>query len=113
MFCWISRHFPNLVPLFANHYLGDTAQATVSGNMHHNIDGPAAFDFDIAERNSAGGTHGQVGQAPHGVFCAVGVDGSERTVMAGVHRIEKRARFSAANLTQDDAVWAVAQSGLQ
>ena len=99
--------------LFAKHYLGNTAQATVSGDMDHNVDGPTAFGFDISERNSAGGAHGQLGQAPHGILCAVGVDGGERTVMAGIHRIEQRARFTAANLSQDDAVWAVAQSGLQ
>ena len=73
------------------------------------VDGPGDLVAD--------GRRGQFGAGPHhhrlqprqGVVGRVGVDGGQRAIVAGVHRLQHVQRLGAAHLADDDAVGAHAQ----
>jgi hypothetical protein len=48
--------------------------------------------------------HDEISEAMEGLFRGVGVDGSQRSTVAGVEGIEQRLRFDPTDFPEDDSV---------
>ena len=82
-------------------------------DMDDEIDGLSDLGFDVLEGRLRVAAQNEIGKAAKRLCGRVGMDGGERTGVAGVEGIEQRARLDSAHLAQDDAVGPPAERGLQ
>ena len=81
--------------------------------MDDEIDGLADLGFDVREGRLRVAAQDEIGEAVQRLCGRVGVDGGERTGVAGVERIEQRPRLDSAHFAQNDPVGPPAERGLQ
>ena len=94
-------------------HLGDRDDAAhpvaLALDLNDQVDGAGDLPADRLLRELATGHHDHVFETHDGIAGAVGVDRTERAVVAGIHRLEHVEALGTADLAQDDAVRSHAQ----
>src|SRR5208282_4982261 len=81
--------------------------------MDDEIDRFSDLGLGVGESGLRVIAHNQIGEAMQRLLRRISVDHRERSGMAGVERIEQRARPDSAHFAKDDPVRSPAESGLE
>src|SRR5665213_396480 len=91
-------------------YLVDTALSLLPVDVHDEVDAAPHVFFNGVDAQAVAPTHHQRSKSMDRLFRAIGMDGSERATMAGIHGIEQGPRFGPAHFAHKDAVGTVTEN---
>jgi hypothetical protein len=95
------------------HHFGDIAPPRPTLDLDHNLKRIGNVALDGAERDVDTTLEHATGKPGKALFGGIGMNGRERTRVAGVQKLQKVEGFPTSNLAQNLTVRAVAKSGLQ
>jgi hypothetical protein len=82
----------------------DNAAARLPLDLDDETNRFSDLHFGIGEGGLRVVAHNQIGEAPEGFLCRVGMNGRQRTRMASVEGIEQRPGLDSTHFAQDDPV---------